>query len=421
MGTGHEVGVKVKANIITSLEDDWIRADCFAAMRTTETHNNVTDRCDWSMSAENGTETRVNGRLDPAACLFRSIMPNSGHVPVLVCVLVLLTLVSLLVNGFTLFRLGRSDDLSWEPRFAFLKNLILSDLMQTVTIGPAVIHSLVHRRTMEFNVWCHVQFFAGTTSIFASLMTITCMALERYLYVCHAIHYLVILTKVRLRVTLSLIWCFSLSISCVTMTLLHLSPPRQIDRAAKGLICEPDVVEQHMGFPRASAIFRKFTGSCTLLLCLVVYAFSYLRMYRDARNAVMPFKAVNKTARKTVLFYCSMLFLQLLPLLIKVVSDALWEVEGTVAMMTPSSPTQGPGGVRNDATPTPSATAVGLHMTLLVLLIVPPCINPLVYMMRSAEMRRVMRRMFRQWREESWQQGGRDAVEPTLTGVDYTL
>lgn len=353
-----------------------------------ETHN-LTERCHW-LSEGNRTEPRVTVPLETAECLFLSMLPYGNAVPALICVFVSLTLFSFLTNGLTLFGLGRSEDLSWEPRYAFLRNLILSDLMQTVTFGPAVIHSLIQRRTMAFNTWCKVQFFAGTVSIFASLVTISCMALERYLYVCHAIRYLVILTQERLRLALSLIWVYSLSIGTANMVLLHLGKEQKNEQVTEGLLCEPDMVEQHMGFPRASAVFRKVMGFLTLLLCLLVYGFSYLRMFRDARNAVIPFNAVNTTARRTVIFYCGMLFLQLLPLLLKVISDTLWEVEGNVTLESLPS-----HGVRKAKTVS-SHTAAVFHMSLLVMLIVPPCINPLVYGLRNAEMRRVLPNMF--WR-----------------------
>lgn len=360
-------------------------------MTVTEAQN-LTEQCDW-FSEESRTKPRVTPRLDAADCLFLTIVPSGHAVPVLIWIFVLLTVFSFLVNGLTLFGIGQSEDLSWEPRVAFFKNLIWSDLVQTVTFAPAVIHSLVQRRTMAFSTWCYAQYFVGTASIFSSLVTITCMALERYLYVCHAIHYLVIITQVRLRLTLSLIWIYAISISTVNMVLLHMGRGQKNEPATGGLLCEPDIVEQHMGFPRASAIFRKLMGSFTLLLCLLIYAFAYLRMYRDARKAMIPFNLVNTTARKTVLFYCGMLLLQLLPLLLKVTSDALWEVEGTVALMALSSQ-----AARREEPP-PSATAAVLHMSLLVMLLVPPCINPLVYGLRNVETRQALCRMSRWWME----------------------
>ncbi|XP_036961557.1 olfactory receptor 14I1 [Acanthopagrus latus] len=338
--------------------------------------HNLTAQCDW-LSEENRTDLRVTGQFDAARCLFISILPFGQAVPAATCIFVLLALFSLLVNGFTLFGLGRSDDLSWEPRVVFFRNLILSDLVQTVTFAPSVIHALVQRRTVAFGLWCRVQYLVGTASIFSSLCTITCMALERYIYVCHAIRYLVIFTQVRLRLALTLIWVYAISPATITTALLHSEVERTSEPFIRGLLCEPDMVEQHMGFPRVPAVFRKVFGLATLLLCVLVYIFSYFRMYQDARSATIPFNVVNTAARKTVLFYCGMLLLQLLPLLLKVASDALWEFEGA-------------------ATP---ATVTVFHISLALTLLVPPCVNPLVYGLRNAEMRQALLSPFQRWTE----------------------
>lgn len=355
-------------------------------MMAADAHN-LTEQCDL-FSGENRTN-RVTERLDTASCLFLSILPYGQAVSALIWIFVLLTVFSFLINGLTLFGMGRSEDLSWETRVAFFKNLILSDLLQTVIIGPSVIYSLVQRRTIAFSTWCHAQYFVGTVSIFSNLLTITCMVLECYFYVCHGIQYLVNITPVRLRLVLSSIWVYSIIVSTINMVLVHTGGGKNNELVTSGLLCEPDIVERYMGFPRAAAVVRKLLGSFTLLLCLLVIAFCYFRMYRDASNAVIPFHVVNTKALKTVLFYCSMLCLQFLPLLLKVTSDALWEVEGTAAMMALSS----------QATPYPSYRAAVLHISMLVMLLVPPCINPLVYGLWNVEMRHAMLSRFRLWRQ----------------------
>lgn len=340
-----------------------------------DTHN-LSTQCDW-LSRENRTELN--------SCLFLTLLPWDQLVPVLFSLFMLLLLFSLLINGLTLLGLGHSEDLSWEPRVAFFKNLVLSDVVQTVSFAPAVMHNLLQRRTMEFGAWCWVQYFVGTTCIFSSLATITCMALERYIYVCHAIHYLVILTRTRLRVALGLIWVYSLSVSVTLVVLLQGGTPSATQSLTSGLLCEPDTMEQHMGFPRAPAVLRKVTGPLTVLACLLVHAFSYLQMYRYAQKATIPFNTANTAARRTVLFYCGMLLLQLLPLLLKSASDALWELEGTKAMVEKQS----------GATWDRPAIAAVMHVSLVVLLLVPPCINPLVYGVRNMEMRQALLRSLR--------------------------
>lgn len=321
----------------------------------------------------------AHSTLDARRCLF-SLLPYTDAVPALIFVLCALCAFSLSINLLTLFGLHGADDESWERRFTLFRNLVINDLLQTLVFAPCVIHALAQRRTVAFNAWCHAQFFAGSAMVFNSLITVTLMAGERYVFVCHAIHYLVLLTRVRLWLALGLTWLFSLSVATVNLLLLLLLPPsterreqqlqlQWADGASSGLLCEPDVMEERMGYPRASAVFRKVTGPAVLGACLLVYAFSYLRMYQDATKAMLPIRAVNKTARKTVLFYLGMLLLQLLPLFVKVLSDTVWEV-------VPEKQ-HGP-------------TAAVLHMSLTVAILVPPCVNPLVFGMRNVEMRRAL-------------------------------
>lgn len=351
---------------------------------------------------DNQTGLRVTGRADTAAYLFHALIPYEPVVPVLAAAFVLLTLFSFVVNSLTLYIIETSDELSWQPRFVLCENLILSDLLQTTTFGPAVIYSLIRGQTMACNSWCYFQYTVGTASIISNLTIVTSMALERYLYVCFALRYLVIVTPERLRKVLVLIWVYSISIGITnTVLVLHSGKEEENQHFTLGLLCEPDVIEQHMGSPRAPAIFRKVFGSFMLLLCLLAHAFSYYRMYRNASNAVVPFDEVNHTARRTVMFYLGMLFLQLLPLLIKVASDVMSEFQGPEGMEV-SSQTQG-GCIH-----TLSAMAAGFHLSLLIMLQVPPCINPLVYGLRSVEMRQALADLLR------WRADNRIAAEPAI-------
>ncbi|XP_064154228.1 olfactory receptor 2AG2 isoform X2 [Anguilla rostrata] len=317
------------------------------------------------------------------------MLPSDTVVYVLMVVFLALSFLSVVVNGSTLFGLGHSRDLSWEPRFALLKNLILNDLLLTFTQSPTVLHCLLNRRTLAFDSWCLVQYFTGTVCILCTLLTLTFMALERYVYVCHAIRYLQIITLQRLRSIIGLIWIISLAIAVVNMVLLHMGRGT-FGEATAGMLCEPDTVERHMGFPRAAAIFRKLIGVVFILGCILSYSFSYIRMYQEACNAVEPFNCVNSRARKTVLFYGSMFVVQLVPCWIKIASDGLWEMEGTVSMVISPALASSETPVPHRALP--SNIAGALHISLLALILVPPCINPLIYGIRNREVREAVLR-----------------------------
>nr|XP_055045185.1 olfactory receptor 2AG1 [Misgurnus anguillicaudatus] len=343
----------------------------------------------WAVASGCATQLDVNistfdnlQLLDHGHCLFRSILPSDTAVQVLVCVFVMMTIISLFVNLCTLLSIGSSEDLSWEPRFALLKNLIVSDVLLIVTQGPTVTYCLLQKTTLHYGAWCLMQFFINTICVFCTVLTVTCMALERYLYVCHAIYYLYILTTKRLHLIVGLTWFISVGLSAVTTGLITAGhKPSLLGQPTTGLLCEPDTIETHLGFPRAPAVFRKVVGLGLTIICVFSYFFSYLRMYQEASNAVQPFQQVNKRARKTVLFYCSMFLLQLLPIFLKIVSDALWELQGTIAMI-------------HSLNYPPGWTSAGtLHIMLVVMLQVPPCINPLIYGLHNKEVRKALPRL----------------------------
>lgn len=321
---------------------------------------------------------------DPGHCLFRSILPSDTTVQALLCVFILMTIISLVINGCTLFSIGSSEDLSWQPRFALLKSLIVSDVLLIVTQGPTLTYCLLQKTTLPYGFWCVFQFFMNTVCVFCTVFTITCMALERYVYVCQAIYYISILTRKRLYFIVGFTWFTSVFLSTMITALLSLGHKSALlDKPIAGLLCEPDTLEAHLGFPRAAALFRKVVGLVVTLLCIFSYSFSYVCMYQKARNAVQPFHQVNNRARTTVMFYCSMLLVQMLPIFLKIASDALYELEGNMFMY--------PGSWRSAGT---------LHITLLVMLQFPPCINPLIYGLRNKEVRAALPRLLF-WRREN--------------------
>ncbi|XP_076854598.1 olfactory receptor 14I1 [Brachyhypopomus gauderio] len=238
-----------------------------------------------------------------------------------------------------------------------LKNLIVSDLLQSVTLAPSVLYCLFHHFTLSFSRWCLAQFFSATVAIITSLLTVASMALERYIYTCHGIRYLAIMTMGRIYIFLALIWVLAL-VGAGTSTILLLMGSDGFGRGISGFVCEPEVVQAQMKLSLYFEMFNKtFIGSL-LFFCLLVFFFSYGRMYQEARQVLQPFEQDNIRARHTVVFYLGIFLLQLIPSAIRFITMFNKDVD--------------------------------LHLLMSVLVLVPPCINPLAYGIRNAEVQQAL-------------------------------
>ncbi|XP_035389096.1 olfactory receptor 14I1 [Electrophorus electricus] len=292
-----------------------------------------------------------------ASCPFWSIVHDEVWLNASKVLVLVFFLFSLLVNIYLLSGLENSDSLSWQPRYMLLKNLVVSDLLQSLTMGPPVLHCLFRHQTLRFGGWCLAQFFSGAVAIVTSLLTVVSMALERYVYTCHGIRYLVVMTNGRMYIFLTLIWLIGLA-AAGTSTMLLLMGSDGFGHIISGFVCEPEVVQAQMKDSLPFETFNKVFVGSLLSFCLLVFLFSYGRMYQEARQVLQPFEQDNIRACRTVLFYLGIFLLQLVPSAIRLITMFVRDVD--------------------------------CHLLVAVLVLIPPCINPLAYGLRNAEVRQAL-------------------------------
>ncbi|XP_078714583.1 olfactory receptor 1571-like [Lampetra fluviatilis] len=262
----------------------------------------------------------------------------------------------------------RAEALQWQPRYILLCNLSACDLMFTTTLIPQAIHSLSRRRYVSPGLMCQTSILVSFGTLFCILLNLSFMALDRYFYICRPMHYMATFTSRRTKAMVLGMWSLSLAVSLTYVWLLgqHGSYSEVL---SGGVVCEPDILEKYTSFPRAPVLFRKCLAGAWLAFAMCALAFSYTRIYRQARLAVEPFNQTNERARTTVLLHGAQLSLYLGPLVIKFSLDILLDQ----------------GVIQADFFTLLDAISLSIMVTI------PPCVNPVVYGLRNEEIWRALK------------------------------
>ncbi|XP_051829959.1 olfactory receptor 13A1-like [Antechinus flavipes] len=80
------------------------------------------------------------------------------------------------------------------PMYFFLINLAMVDVLCTSTILPKLLENLMGGKTISYE-GCMAQLFFFTWSLGAELLLFTAMAYDRYVAICHPLHYSTMMSK----------------------------------------------------------------------------------------------------------------------------------------------------------------------------------------------------------------------------------
>ncbi|KFO35781.1 Olfactory receptor 14I1 [Fukomys damarensis] len=250
-----------------------------------------------------------------------------------------------------------------SPMYFFISNLSLIDLCSISVIVPkSIINSFMDSNSISLKE-CTAQVFLYVFFAFTELALLVVMSYDRYVAICHPLHYGLVITPSLCIQAVGGSWASGLAYSAVhTVTMFRL--PFTKSNEIHQYFCE---VSQIL---RISSSDVQFSESVVLVLsvCVIIVCFAFLLMtYVNIFSTVLKIHLLE--ARHKAMSTCVP---QLAILL-------LFLISGLVASLDPIA---NKGSLKN-------------LLTAMFYTMVPPFINPIIYSLRNTEINFAIGDMFK--------------------------
>ncbi|KAG9473426.1 hypothetical protein GDO78_013553 [Eleutherodactylus coqui] len=114
-----------------------------------------------------------------------------------------------------------------RPMYFFLTQLTTLDIILTSDITPNMLHVVLNNGSYMSLFGCLTQFFFFGSSESIECLLLSVMSYDRYLAICHPLHYLLIMSPMRCLILTLLVWLFGLvTMAIQTINISQLQFPR---------------------------------------------------------------------------------------------------------------------------------------------------------------------------------------------------
>ncbi|XP_027599014.1 olfactory receptor 14J1-like [Pipra filicauda] len=271
-----------------------------------------------------------------------------------------ISLAALLANGLILSAVACDHHLH-TPMGFFLLNLSLTDLGSICTTVPKAMHNSLWDTTTISYTGCAAQLFFFLFFMSAEYCLLTTMCYDRYVAICKPLHYGTLLGSRACAHMAAAAWATGF-LNSLLHTANTFSLPLCQGNALDQFFCEiPHILKlscSHSGYLREIGLLM--VSSCLVFGCFIFIVFSYVQIFRAVLR--IPSQQGRHKAFSTCLPHLAVLSL--------FVSTVL------LSHLKP-----------------PSISFPSLDLALSVLYsVVPPALNPLIYSLRSQEVKDAIRK-----------------------------
>ncbi|XP_077323664.1 olfactory receptor 2A12-like [Lithobates pipiens] len=233
--------------------------------------------------------------------------------------LFLLIYLMTLITNLLIFFLVLTDYNLHNPMYFFLANLAFLDMSYSSVTAPRMLFDLVTKRSSISIPACISQVFLYSSFACSELLLLSAMSYDRYIAICHPLHYKLIMSwRVCTRMA-SLVWVGGCSVSLVhTLLLLRLSFCRTT--SIHNFFCDLPHLYQITctdTFINIMVVFL-LSGSILLgffLLTFLPYVFIFSTILRicSKTGTMKAFSTCSSHLTVVFIFYGSLLFIYFVP------------------------------------------------------------------------------------------------------------
>ncbi|XP_058601334.1 putative gustatory receptor clone PTE01 [Onychostoma macrolepis] len=191
-----------------------------------------------------------------------------------------------------------------KPAYFILLNLPLNDLMGITFMLPKVLYDIVTETNNTYYPLCVLQGFLLHMYGSGVLFILSAMAFDRYIAICMPLRYNALMTPRVVMTIVALVWGVDFLLICTVFSLqgMHLRCRSHI----VSIFCDnPSLVKLACGNTIVNNIFGLFTSAITQIISVSIHVFSYVKILitcllkgrSDAKN-----KAINTCVAQLVIF-----------------------------------------------------------------------------------------------------------------------
>ncbi|XP_032751464.1 olfactory receptor 13A1-like [Rattus rattus] len=205
------------------------------------------------------------------------------------------------------------------PMYFFLANLALLDIVCTSTVLPKLLEGLVGKSSHISYKGCLTQIFFMTWILAAELLLLTVMAYDRYVAICHPLHYSMLMSWPICVLLAGIVWVIGIANTSVhtgLMARLNFCGPNQIRNflcevpTLLLLSCSPTTLNNIM-----IVLADVYFGVVNFVFTMISYSFiiaSILRI-RSSEGKKRAFSTCSAHLVVVILYYSTVIYTYLQP------------------------------------------------------------------------------------------------------------